>query len=121
MMVYLIRWFNGVKEESEIYGEMSPDDLSYVRETAEDFVETDINSLIEYQDVNGNYPTLRYVSIEELAETARDLAYPFDDVDYMVDKLNIKVRDEYRDYYDKKGIVSAYIEEIKSKIYAILG
>ncbi len=119
-MIYLIRWFDGIKETREIYEGRTPDDVKYVLDNAEDYEEKDIDSLIVYENANGRTASLKYVNLNDLVEAARELAYPSEDADEMIDKLYLRIADEYKDYEDSGNIIEDYIEDIKEKIYQMI-
>lgn len=118
--IYLIRWFDGIKETKEIYEGRTLDDIKYVLDNAEDYEEKDIDSLIVYENANGRTASLKYVSINDLVEAARELAYPSEDADEMIDKLYLRIADEYKGYEDSNGIIAGYIEELKDRIHLML-
>lgn len=119
-MIYLIRWFDGIRETKEICEPVDTDEIAYIRENAEDYELVNIDKIITYQNGNGKYPSLQYVDIDELISIGKELAYPSEDRDDIVEALDLRVADEYKDYEDSGNIIGDYIENIKEKIYQMI-
>ena len=118
--IYLVRWFDGIRETKEICEPGDTDEIAYIRENAKDYELVNIDKIITYQNGNGKYPSLQYVDIDELISIGKELAYPSEDRDDIVEALDLRAADEYKDYEDSGNIIEDYIENIKEKIYQMI-
>ena len=110
--IYKVVWFDGIKETKEVYTGEDKEYMNYIEANAEEWETDDIYSLFVYENKNGGTCSVKYASIDDLADSAMELAYPSEDIDEMIDKLWIRVTPQYVDYVRDNEEVAKYLEKL---------